>query len=232
MEESCTMKRKELEWWDVVVLSAVFFGFPIWNSTITLMTTSAEILAQGTEFTAADNWFGIVSIVIELTIGYFYLRWRKFDFSQWIYRVTGKGTVAAVGIFLLMSVAMDLVSILSVGWAEATAYIGQGGIWYVLAEVDFSLIAFSLLNGCYEEIFFLGVCTAVPERQKKGVFLYSLLIRFSFHTYQGISAAVGIGFVIGGIYYMLYRKGSKNLYPYMLSHSFADIFGAGILPLL
>ncbi len=199
------MKRKELQWWDVVVVSMIFFGVAIWNSTITLLTTSPEVLAQGTEFTAEDNWYGIFTIVIEMSIAYVYLRWRKFDFSQWSYKITWRGTLAAVGIYLLLSVGMDLVSIVAYGWAEATAYVGEGGIWYVLAEFDLSLLAFSLLNGVYEEIFFLGVCTTVPEKQKKGVLVYSLLIRFSFHTYQGIPAAVGIGFVIGGIYYFLYK---------------------------
>lgn len=226
------MKRRQLEWWDVVILSLILFGGAIWSSTEFFLTASPEILAQGTEFTVLDNLYGIATILVELGLSYLYLRWRKFDFSQWKYKITWKGTAAAVGIFLLLSLGMDLVSIVSLGWAEATAYVGEGGIWYVLSEIDGSLIAFSLLNGVYEEIFFLGVCTAVPERQQKGVLCYSLLIRFSFHTYQGIPSALGIGFVIGGIYYLLYQKTSKNLYPYMLSHSFADIVGAGILPLL
>lgn len=226
------MKRRELQWWDVVILSLILFGSAIWNSTVFLFTATPEMMAYATDFSVLDNLYGILSILVELGVSYVYLRWRKFDFSQWRYRITWKGTAAAVGIFLLMSLAMDLVTIVSYGWAEATAYVGQGGIFGVLAQIDGSLIAFSLLNGVYEEIFFLGVCTAVPEGQKKGVLAYSLVIRFSFHTYQGLSAALGIGFVIGGIYYLLYVKSNQNLYPYMLSHAFADIFGAGILPLL
>ncbi len=226
------MKRRELQWWDVVILSLILFGSAIWNSTVFLFTATPEMMEYATDFSVLDNLYGILSILVELGVSYVYLRWRKFDFSQWRYRITWKGTAAAVGIFLLMSLAMDLVTIVSYGWAEATAYVGQGGIFGVLAQIDGSLIAFSLLNGVYEEIFFLGVCTAVPEGQKKGVLAYSLVIRFSFHTYQGLSAALGIGFVIGGIYYLLYVKSNQNLYPYMLSHAFADIFGAGILPLL
>ena len=95
-----------------------------------------------------------------------------------------------------------------------------------------SLIIFSLLNGVYEEIFFLGVCTSVEEKYKSWAFAYSLLIRFSFHTYQGIVAALGIGFVLGIIYYFLFIKSDKNLYPFMLAHSFADIVGASLLNLL
>ncbi|MEA4903636.1 MAG: CPBP family intramembrane glutamic endopeptidase [Petrimonas sp.] len=232
VEDSMERKRKELQWWDVIIVSLILFSGPIWSSTVTFFTVSSDILAQRTEFTSADNWFAMLSTSLELLIAYFYLRWRQFDFKQWYYKLTLRGTAAAVGIFVIISLAMDMVTILSIGWKETTAYIGGGAFFYVLEEIDLSLILFSLLNGFYEEIFFLGVCMVVPERQKVGVLCYSLLIRFSFHTYQGLPAALGIGFVLGGIYYFLYQKSDKNLYPYMLSHSFADIIGTGILPLL
>lgn len=226
------MKQKQLQWWDVVILSLILFGGAIWSSTTTFFTVSPEILAQGTEFTSADNYSAMFSTVIELLFAYIYLRWRQFDFSQWKYHITWKDTFYALGIFLLLSLSMDVVSILSLGWSEATAYVGELGILSALAEVDFSLVAFSLLNGFYEEIFFLGICTHVPKQQQKGVLLYSFVIRFSFHTYQGLASALGIGLLVGGIYYWLYQKKSQNLYPYMLSHSLADIIGLGILPLL
>ena len=231
--EQQRVKRAQLQWFDVVVVSMILFGGAIWSSTQALLTTPAEILEQGSEFTAADNWFGLVTIILELGVSWLYLRWRNFDFSQWKYRPTWKGTVRAILIFLLMSVAMDAVSIVSLGWQEATAYVGQLGILHVLSEIDASLLIFSFMNGIYEEIFFLGVCTAVPEEQRTGVVCYSLVVRFAFHTYQGIPSALGIGFAIGGIYYFLYRRNpDKNLYPYMLSHAFADVFGAGLLYLL
>ena len=224
-------KRKYLMWWDVVIISMILFGFAIWNSTQVFLSTDSQVLEHATEFTKWDNLFGIFTIVVELSIAFVYLKLRKFDFSQWKYKITMKDTVRAVFIFLLLSVLMDLSSILYLGFKEATAYVGYGGIWYVLAEIDASLIVFSLLNGIYEEIFFLGICTSVPESQRKAVFFYSLIIRTSFHTYQGLGSALSIGLVIGSVYYLLYKK-DKNLYPYMLSHSFADIFGAGILILL
>lgn len=226
------MKTKQLQWWDVVVISIILFGSAIWSSTIVFLTATPEIMEQATEFTAADNWLGICSIVIELVLSYLYLCWRKFDFSQWNYKITVKSTVAAIGIFLLFSVIMDIVDIFYFGWADATAHVGEGGIRYILAEIDISLILFSLLNGFYEEIFFLGICTVVPKQQQKGILCYSLLVRFSFHTYQGILSALDIGFIMGGILYFLYKKKSQNLYPYMLAHTFTDIFGAGILLML
>ena len=228
-----TGRLAQLQWWDAVIVSAILFGGAIWNSTQTFLTVPPEVLEQGTEFTALDNWFGLLTILLELSAGWLYLRWRNFDFSRWKYKPTWRGTLAAVGIFLVMSLGMDAVSILSLGWTEATAYVGSLGILDVLGELDASLLIFSFMNGIYEEIFFLGVCTAVPKEQRKGVLAYSLVIRFSFHTYQGIPAALGIGFVIGGLYLLFYYKNEdRNLYPYMLSHAFADVFGAGLLYLL
>ena len=226
------IKRKELQWWDVLALSVILFGFPIWNSTRIIFHASAGAAGGGTSFSANDNWFGILTTVIELGLGYLYLRLRKFDFSQWRYKITWKGTAGAVAIFMLMSLSMDVVSILSEGWRAATAYAGYPGILRAISEIDVSLIAFSLLNGAYEEIFFLGVCTMVPDRQKTPVLIYSLLIRFLFHTYQGFASALGIGVLVGALYYVLYRKSNRNLHPFMLSHSLADIFGASLIYLL
>ena len=226
------MKRQQLQWWDILILSIIFFGSAIYNSTVTYLNTSAEILSLGTEFTAADNWFSIGTILLELLLGYLYLHLRRFDFACWSYRPTWKGTMLAIGFFLLLSVTLDLVDILIYGWEEATAYVGQGGSSFLWQLVDPSLLLFSLLNGVYEEIFFLGICTVVSRKQMPWVLLYSLVVRFSFHTYQGLIPALEIGFLMGAIYLFLYRKSDRNLYPFMLSHTLGDIFGLGILTLL
>lgn len=225
------MKRKQLQWWDVVIISMILFGFAIWNSTMSFWGATPDIVQEELIFTTADNWFGMLTTSIELLLSFLYLHFRKFDFSVWKYKITWKSTLCAIVIFLVLSVLMDAVDVLFYGWKEIASAIGQDGLANVLSEIDGSLILFSLLNGFYEEIFFLGICTLVPERQKNPVFLYSLMVRTAFHTYQGIVSAASIGLIVGILYYALYKKKSNNLYPYMLSHTFADIFGAGLLSL-
>ena len=226
------IKIKELQWWDILILSMILFGFPIWNSTRAIFQVPTGVVAAEMSFSALDNWFGIFTTAIELGFAYIYLRWRHFDFSQWKYKFTWKDTLKAIAIFMLMSLSMDIISILSDGWRVATAYASYFGIIRAISEIDLSLIAFSLLNGFYEEIFFLGICTMVPKKQKTGVFIYSLIIRFLFHTYQGFASAFGIGIVVGMLYCFIYVKSKRNLYPFMLSHSLADIFGASLIYLL
>lgn len=226
-------KRQTLRWWDILIVTIILFGTAIDNSTYSLLYDSAEEMAEACEYSTMDNWLGILEILLELFVAFVYLKIRRFDFTTIRYQVTAKGTLLALGVYLLISIGMDLNTILFYGWEEATWYVGSLGILEALREIDLSLLAFSFINGIYEEVFFLGICVAVNPKYRMHFFIYSMIVRFSFHTYQGIPNAIGIGFVIGAIYYVLYRKRKdKNLYPYMLSHSLADIFGAGILPLL
>lgn len=226
------MKGKNLQWWDIIILSIIFFETAVYNSMSVYFSTDASILAQGTEFTAADNIYGIITILIELTIAFLYLKCRKFDFSQWKYKITIKDTIFAIGIYIFVSLALDAADIFILGWDYATNFVGTNGYLEVIKSIDLSLILFSFLNGFYEEIFFLGICFAVPDSQRFFVILYSFVVRYSFHTYQGILPAVEIGFLLGGLYFIMFKRSQKNLYPFMLAHAFADIFGAGILGLL
>lgn len=228
------MKEKltYLRWFDILIVSAILFGSAIYDSTITFITTDPDVLSLGTEFTPADNIYAMITEISELTFAFIYLRLRRFDFSRWKYKVTLKGTLTALILFLLISVLMDIADILVYGWADVTAYVGEGGIFYVLSEIDITLLLFSLLNGFYEEIFFIGIATAVKKEHQIPALIYSLIIRTSFHTYQGIVSALEIGICVGLVFYLYYRKKDDNLYPVMTSHALADIFGAGIISLL
>ena len=93
-------------------------------------------------------------------------------------------------------------------------------------------IAYALLNGFYEEFFFLGLLTSVREKHKWWVLLYSTIIRISFHTYQGLVWALVIGVVYGLFYYFLYKYKFKNLLPFFLMHALADMFGSSLMYLL
>ena len=102
--------------------------------------------------------------------------------------------------------------------------------WCFLSFRNRSAVIYSIFNGIYEEIYFLGVCFAVQPKTLKWVILFSLLVRISFHTYQGMLSAIGIGLIFG--IYMLYtfhKSKSKNLLPFFWAYAMGDIFGLGIL---
>ena len=93
-------------------------------------------------------------------------------------------------------------------------------------------IAYGLLNGFYEEFFFLGLMTSVKEENQWKALAFSTLVRFSFHTYQGMLWAIVIGVVYGLFYYFMYKKVVKNLLPFFLMHALADMFGSTFIYLL
>lgn len=225
-------KRSTLAWWDVVLLSCILFGNAIVSSISAFVFTDPGSFSDNLVFDSADNWNAIGTTLLELLVAYVYLRVRRFDFSQWTYRVTWKGFAAAICAFVFLSLCMDLANVLFYGPHAAFANMGQGGYKALIDELDLSLVLFSLLNGFYEEIFFLGICTVVSRKAQIPIFLYSLVVRFSFHTYQGLFSALSIGLIVGCFYYVMYTRKSRNLFPWMMSHSLADIFGIGFIALL
>ena len=89
---------------------------------------------------------------------------------------------------------------------------------------------YAVFNGVYEEIYFLGICLAVKPEHRKWAVPFSLLVRVSFHTYQGMFSALGIGVLFGLYFYLLYRRSKdKNLLPFFVAHMWGDIIGVGIL---
>lgn len=101
-----------------------------------------------------------------------------------------------------------------------------------VSAIDLSLVLYSFMNGFYEEIFFLGICPSVDPKYRKHLFVYSLFVRYIFHTYQGNISALAIGFLLGPIFYLLYtRMKEKNLVPFFIAHAIGDMIGIGLLSL-
>ncbi len=200
---------------------------------------AASTPTSASDFTSHDNLRALVQQALWLVIALVYLRVRNFDFRTLRFRPTWKGTAAGVGLFfaigLLFDVSYWLFSAFTAAAApeapEATDAAAAAGS--PLAHIDPSLLVYSAFNGFYEEFFFLGLCLAVAPRWRTAAFLYSLAVRVSFHTYQGLFSALFIGLAVGSIYYVVYRRvRGNNLYPLVFSHALADIFGASALAFL
>lgn len=233
---------KTLRWWDILVLTAILFGTAIRDSAISYLASvqGSQSFESALVFTTADNLHAIRVQCLLLLLALLYLRIRQFDFSSWKIRIGLKATAGGILLFLAMALTMDLfllaadsIGALPVDAASASAGADAGAAAAGGAAMDWSLILFSLLNGFYEEIYFLGMCLSVPKRFVKWAFLFSLAVRFSFHTYQGIAPAAGIALIVGITNCIIYEKtGRKNLWPFFLSHAVADVLGLGILRFL
>ncbi len=225
-------KIKYLKWWDIVIIALIMFGTAIYGSTISYFELTQGIISENEAltFSSFDNWSSIIAEILTLIVVFIYLKIRRFDFSVWKFKISFKVVLQSILIFLAIALVFDIYYGVFLDGFDLT-YTGQfNNIKNLISQMDISLILFSFLNGFFEEIFFLGICLSVKQDKIKWILIFSLIIRFSFHTYQGMISSLGIGIILGLIYYFLYEKVFKrNLVPFILSHSLADIFGLGII---
>lgn len=224
---------KELKWQDILILTMLMFGRAIWQSILMWISLEDQAISTHIEFSAADNIEALKSQVLMLLLAMGYLRLRNFDFSQWKAKITLMATAHGILLFVVAALVLDVYFIMIENlFVSPTPSEMMADISFVnpmLAQINYTTILFAVLNGVYEEIYFLGMCLCVSPKKVKHVFLFSFLIRISFHTYQGIVPAIGLGF-LGIVYYIAYEKSSRrNLYPFFLSHAIADVVGLGIL---
>lgn len=234
-------KLQYLKWWDILILTLILFLQAIQSSFMAFSALEDSAVAELPEFTSAINWQAFSQQASLLALAFFYLWLRHFDFSIWTskIRITPKSVLMGVGLFIGVALLFDLYFMAASYLLPPTPV--DSGVYYgaeqtvhpllqKLSEIDLSLVVYSLLNGFYEEIFFLGICLTVKPEHRTWAFLYSLLVRYSFHTYQGNVSALAIGFLLGTIYYVLYtRMKEKNMFPFFFAHAISDVMGVGIL---
>lgn len=227
-------KIKNLKFLDIFILTLIMFSYFIYSSNFLHLDDFSS--AQTIEFTSKMNYEALILQLILLILAFFYLWLRRFDFSILKIKFDIKSILLGIFIFVGVSLIFDLyfmiVDEIILFFYDVDFYENQAIslVESKFSHIDFSLIIYSLLNGFYEEIFFLGLCLSVTSKNIKFAFLYSLVIRYSFHTYQGTISAIAIGLILGTIYYVLYTKmRDKNLTPFFISHCFGDIFGMGIV---
>ena len=234
---------KYLRWFDIVIITIIMFGQFIIRSTELFLantfptgasSTVGAVRQAASESAAYFSNFTLQAILLTVTL--LYLLIRNYDFKQlpicWNWSII----FWVPFIFALVGLFGDLVTTLTGKYnyfnPDLFAYIDFTQIIGKFLALSPIAIAYALLNGFYEEFFFLGLLTSVKEKHKWLVLLYSTSIRISFHTYQGLVWALVIGVVYGLFYYFLYKYKIKNLLPFFLMHALADMFGSSLIYLL
>lgn len=236
---------KELKWYDIAIVTAIMFGqFIVWSTQAFIasfqpvgqaVSTATETATNtATDGAAYSSNFTLQIILLALALAYLML--RNFDFKQLPIRFKWSVLFWVPFIFAIVGLFGDIVTTVSGEYdyfnVNLFAYIDPMQIIHKFLALSPMAIAYALLNGFYEEFFFLGVMTSVNQKYKWWALTYSTLIRISFHTYQGLLWAVVIGVIYGLFYYVLYKKVIKNLLPFFLMHALADMFGSSLLYLL
>lgn len=234
---------KELKWFDIGIVTAILFGQFIIRST-QLFLASFQPVAQTAVATSSSNTASegaayssnMTLQLILLALALLYLLLRRFDFKQLPIRFKWSILIWVPLLFAAMGLFGDVISTVSGEYNYLSPslwpFIDLMQILHKFMALSPMAIAYGLLNGFYEEFFFLGLMTSVSEKNKWKALAFSTLIRFSFHTYQGLLWAFVIGVIYGLFYYVMYKKVVKNLLPFFLMHALADMFGSSLMYLL
>lgn len=215
--------------WQWLIIAIILFGYAIYNA-LALFTLPFVNTAESTVFSTGDNYIALVIQSLLLLTIFLYLRYIQFDWRSLPFRWEWRSLWQAVVIFVITSLLIDIVTGLYHGFLPLQWLHVFSNIRNALASIDLSLIIYSLFNGIYEELFFLGLCFAVKPSQRVYAVLFSLLIRCAFHLYQGLEYTLYIGIIMGIVYITLYRYWqSRNLLTFFIAHALSDIFGLSVL---
>ena len=231
-------KLKHLNFFDLIIIAAIMFGYFAIISTRLfiegLQTATAHTQSSTSEGAAYSNNF--IFKVIKLVIVIIYLLIRNFDFKSLKIRFRPSVIIWGPVLFCIVGLFGDFLTTVTGEYnylnPELIQYINPLEIIRKFIALSPMTIAYGLLNGFYEEFFFLGLITSVKEENSRYALIFSTFVRISFHTYQGITWALTIGVIFGLFYYFMYKKVVKNLLPFFLMHALTDMFGTGLIYLL
>lgn len=230
---------KELRWFDILILTAIIWGNSILTSTqmwIASLSATEVVDASVSSFSSSDDWWAIGNEVKLLVIALIYLFIRHFDFKQLKVKLHCNVLLWAPAIFLGAGFLCDLASDVFDLFPSLTdnfTYLGYfpyydwsiSSVIEKFATLSPSRVLFSLMNGFYEEFYFLGLLLSTNKTYRPWILIFSTIVRISFHTYQGLQSALVIGVVFGLFYYFMYTRKNDNLLPFFLGHAFADMVG-------
>lgn len=225
------LKNKHLTFADIVILAIIFFGTAVYTSTMWYFELLQENRPEPENLSINDlaSWQTSAMQAFLLIIVWLYLRWRRFDFSVLNFKVDrytlpltlllifGAGLFADIYQYLHAFIVPENYPEIEQNYYQAVNYTPE-------------LLITSLFNGFFEEIFFMGLVFTVKPKMLPKAIIFSLFVRFSFHTYHSVAGALTI--VTLGISFWLFRRKIPVLVPFFLAHAVFDIFGLSVLGLL
>ena len=210
-----TTRRIETTPVEALAVVTLCFGWAIWSS----LQAVLQGFPVGHGFTDA-GLFHIVGFELVLGTLALTLLWRRgYDVASLVPRVSWAGTAVGLGLALLAGQAEVLATSLAPA-GQPEQPIAQ--MMHVSSISAPALLLMALVNGTFEEVFLLGFLQRGLQAHGLSISLgLMLLVRLSYHLYQGplgALAVLGYGGVMG-LYYARFQR----LWPAVLAHIFWDI---------
>jgi membrane protease YdiL (CAAX protease family) len=197
----------------------VAFALPVSTS---LWITFADVPAsQALQPTEDDLRVLVVEeALLLLTLGWF-LRVRGWSVEHFAAYPSGRELAMALGLTVLSFLV----------WALPWAVFGPAGDGAAVGDAGLSwpgILAVSIINPLFEELFLCAyMLPFLASRSGPGAAIaVSLLVRLSFHTYQGPAGLLAVG-LLGLVFSAFYLR-TQRLWPVLIAHGALDFIGLAI----
>ncbi|WP_289053427.1 CPBP family intramembrane glutamic endopeptidase [Carboxylicivirga marina] len=202
------------------LIIVLFFGFAfiIYNSTIAILYdyTSDEILVSNN-----GNYILTLYQIITLAIIGVYLKYRGWKLSDFNLGFKFRMILIAILLFYFTNLLINISSGIT-GFVNPELFNPGNNPEYTLNANWISLSMILVINSIYEESLLIGYLFKRLEKLNPIVVIcFSMLIRLSFHTYQGwlmLFTIIPMALVYG-IYYWKF----KRLWPLIIAHGIHNL---------
>lgn len=226
-------KTPPLHMGDMLVLAILFFGAAIYSSTQWFwdIQSARVAAAEAVAFDEGSHRSTIIYELCSLACVWLYLRWRRFDWKNLDFSMNRKTLWWTLVFIISAGLVADIFHYLNhyltsiITGAEPTY--AQDNVSESAQRINAWLLVVSALNGFFEELFFIGLIYTVRQNHLRWTLVFGLIVRFAFHTYQGLDSALIITTL--GIVFIFWRARVSQLMPFMLAHSVFDIFGLSLV---
>ncbi|MGL5011439.1 MAG: CPBP family intramembrane glutamic endopeptidase [Paracoccaceae bacterium] len=221
----------------VVVTGLILFGYYVYLSSAYVLGHDALSLTP-LDPTLPEPVHAIFLQIVFLGLALFYLSavagWNALALP---WGITVGRTLLAIPVFLALGLTVDLAGAPLHQLFTALGLVAPETTGFVYDPVETLSptdqrwrVAHALVNGIYEELYFVGIVLATRPDWRTRIIWFSFVLRFAFHTYQGLESALLIALLGPGMLAAFVFL--RALWPLMLAHAIADIFGLSAISLL
>ena len=215
----------------LIVLGSAF-GAPVYASTVYALwlRKHPDWAARHAMFTDAglQLLFGSQLITVLVLLAFLWIRgWTPERLGL---AVGPRGAIAGLALALTAYIAAACILAAAAHVWPDTYAVAVKTMPHQFALTLPTIIVTSSMNGAFEELFLCGflISTQGSDRQRAILAVLSMILRLSYHTYQGPVGFLSI-LVLGSLQ-TLYFVRTRRLWPVIVSHIAIDIAGLAMMP--
>ncbi len=209
---------------EFLIVFTLAFGLFIFFST-RFSILSFQLEHHGSVTTSATNksyYFTLTYELLAISFLWYFLKLRNWKIDDFNILLSLKLIGVGILLYLINNVMLYLISQIPLNFSSSNSPALYQLDFKTTAKFSIIVLSSVVIHPFYEEIFLIGYLGKWFKDQNPSKFIFtSLIIRISFHTYQGVYGVIGVT-VLGLIFSIYYLK-YKNLTPVIFAHALYNL---------